>query len=102
LEREIEEALYCPQCLPSCRDVQYEVSMSALPIDNYLATLKLDENNETEFGTDISVLRVYFGDPHAQYYIRLLNNTWFEVFSGFGFTLFLWPVVSNFSNLQVP
>ncbi|XP_043652138.1 pickpocket protein 19 [Drosophila teissieri] len=84
LEREIEEALYCPQCLPSCRDVQYGVSMSALPIDNYLATLKLDENNQTEFSTDISVLRVYFGEPHAQYYIRLLNNTWFEVFSTIG------------------
>ncbi|EDX14297.1 GD18259 [Drosophila simulans] len=84
LEREIEEALYCPQCLPSCRDVQYGVSMSALPIDNYLATLKLDDNNQTEFSTDISVLRVYFGEPHAQYYIRLLNNTWFEVFSTIG------------------
>ncbi|XP_016998945.2 sodium channel protein Nach [Drosophila takahashii] len=84
LEREIEEALYCPQCLPSCSDVQYGVSMSALPIDNYLATLKVDENNQTEFSTDISVLRVYFADAHAQYYIRLLNNAWFEVFSTIG------------------
>lgn len=55
--------------------------MSALPIDNYLATLKVDENNQTEFSSDISVLRVYFADPYAQYYIRLLNNAWFEVFS---------------------
>jgi len=83
LEREIEEALYCPQCLPACSDVQYGVSMSALPIDNYLATLKMDENNQTEFSTDISVLRVFFADAHAQYYIRLLNNAWFEVFSKF-------------------
>jgi len=81
LEREIEEALYCPQCLPACSDVLYGVSMSALPIDNYLATLKMDENNQTEFSTDISVLRVFFADAHAQYYIRLLNNAWFEVFS---------------------
>ncbi|KAH8288626.1 hypothetical protein KR054_006750 [Drosophila jambulina] len=84
LEREIEEALYCPQCLPSCSDVQYRVSMSALPIDNYLATLKVDENNQTELSSDISVLRVYFADPYAQYYIRLLNNAWFEVFSTIG------------------
>ncbi|XP_016932138.4 sodium channel protein Nach [Drosophila suzukii] len=84
LEREIEEALYCPQCLPACSDVQYGVSMSALPIDNYLATLKMDENNQTEFSTDISVLRVFFADAHAQYYIRLLNNAWFEVFSTIG------------------
>ncbi|KAH8406642.1 hypothetical protein KR222_001547 [Zaprionus bogoriensis] len=84
LEREAEEALYCPQCLPSCNDVQYRISMSMLPIDNYLATLKLDENNETEFSSDISVLRVYFGDPHAQLYMRLLNNEWFEIFSTIG------------------
>ncbi|XP_044574246.1 sodium channel protein Nach [Drosophila ananassae] len=84
LEREIEEALYCPQCLPSCNDVQYRVSMSSLPIDNYLASLKLDENNQTQFSEDISVLRVYFGDPNAQYYIRLLNNAWFEIFSTIG------------------
>ncbi|XP_016960071.1 sodium channel protein Nach [Drosophila biarmipes] len=84
LEREVEEALYCPQCLPSCSDVLYRVSMSSLPIDNYLATLKVDENNQTEFSSDISVLRVYFGDAHAQYYIRLLNNAWFEVFSTIG------------------
>ncbi|KAH8383589.1 hypothetical protein KR009_009458 [Drosophila setifemur] len=84
LERETEEALYCPQCLPSCGDIQYRVSLSALPIDNYLATLKPNEHNETEFSSDISVLRVYFGDPYAQYYIRLLNNTWFEVFSTIG------------------
>lgn len=81
LEREIEEALYCPQCLPSCNDIQYRVSMSSLPIDNYLASLKVDENNQTQFSEDISVLRVYFGDPNAQYYIRLLNNAWFEIFS---------------------
>ncbi|KAH8335649.1 hypothetical protein KR074_007695 [Drosophila pseudoananassae] len=84
LEREVEEALYCPQCLPSCNDVQYRVSMSALPIDNYLASLKVDENNQTQFSEDISVLRVYFGDPNAQYYIRLLNNAWFEIFSTIG------------------
>ncbi|KAH8278519.1 hypothetical protein KR018_004355 [Drosophila ironensis] len=84
LEREIEEALYCPQCLPSCNDVQYRVSMTALPIDNYLASLKLNDNNQTEFSSSISVLRVYFGDPYAQYYIRLLNNAWFEVFSTIG------------------
>jgi len=81
LEREIEEALYCPHCLPTCNDVQYRVSMSMLPIDNYLVTLKPNENNDTEFSSDISVLRVYFGEPYAQLYMRLLNNEWFEIFS---------------------
>lgn len=81
LEREAEEALYCPQCLPSCNDVQYRISMSVLPIDNYLATLASSANNTTEFSSDISVLRVFFGEPHAHLYTRLLNNEWFEIFS---------------------
>ncbi|KAH8381332.1 hypothetical protein KR093_002819 [Drosophila rubida] len=84
LEREVEEALYCPHCLPSCNDVQYRVSMSMLPIDSYLATLKPSENNDTDLSSDISVLRVYFGEPYAQLYIRLLNNQWFEIFSTIG------------------
>ncbi|XP_062126004.1 sodium channel protein Nach [Drosophila sulfurigaster albostrigata] len=84
LEREIEEALYCPHCLPSCNDVQYRISMSVLPIDNYLATVKPDEDNETDITSDISVLRVFFGEPHAHLYTRLLNNQWFEIFSTIG------------------
>ncbi|XP_030573973.1 sodium channel protein Nach [Drosophila novamexicana] len=84
LERETEEALYCPQCLPSCNDVQYRVSMSELPIDTYLANLKPDEYNDTLLGSDLSVLRVFFGQPHAQLYMRLLNNEWFEIFSTIG------------------
>ncbi|XP_030370388.1 uncharacterized protein LOC115621009 [Scaptodrosophila lebanonensis] len=77
LEREMEEALYCPQCLPSCNDVQYSVSLHSLPIDNYLVTFA----NKSESNSDISLLRVYFGDPYAHLYIRLLNNAWFEVFT---------------------
>ncbi|XP_023166385.2 sodium channel protein Nach [Drosophila hydei] len=83
LERESEEALYCPQCLPSCNDVQYSVSLNELPIDTYLANLSPDEI-DTELGTDLSVLRVYFGQPHANFYMRLLNNEWFEIFSTIG------------------
>ncbi|XP_030238173.1 uncharacterized protein LOC108649160 [Drosophila navojoa] len=80
LERESEEALFCPQCLPSCNDVQYSVSLNELPIDTYLANLSPDEV-DTSLGTDLSVLRVFFGKPNANYYMRLLNNEWFEIFS---------------------
>lgn len=38
LERAYEEALYCPECLPACNDVQYGVSFMALPIDRFLAS----------------------------------------------------------------
>ncbi|EDV91046.1 sodium channel protein Nach [Drosophila grimshawi] len=83
LEREIEEALYCPQCLPSCYDVQYRVSLSALPLDNFLASLK-PEDNSTQLSSKISILRVFFGKPNADFYIRLMNNEWFEIFSTIG------------------
>ncbi|EDW16499.2 sodium channel protein Nach [Drosophila mojavensis] len=83
LERESEEALFCPQCLPSCNDVQYSVSLNELPIDTYLASLSPDEV-DTSLGTDLSVLRVFFGKPNANYYMRLLNNEWFEIFSTVG------------------
>lgn len=32
LEREMEESLYCPECIPSCSDVKYSVSISSLPL----------------------------------------------------------------------
>ncbi|KAL7729761.1 hypothetical protein ACLKA6_014627 [Drosophila palustris] len=98
LEREIEEALYCPHCLPSCNDVQYRVSLSMLPIDNYLVTLKPNENNDTVFSSDISVLRVFFGEPHAQLYMRLLNNEWFEIFSTIGNIL---SILMGFSMVAI-
>ncbi|XP_037943863.1 sodium channel protein Nach-like [Teleopsis dalmanni] len=40
LEREAEEALYCPQCEPSCYDVQYQVSLMSLPIERYQVELE--------------------------------------------------------------
>ncbi|XP_061394788.1 pickpocket protein 28-like [Musca vetustissima] len=35
LERENEEALLCPQCLQSCDDVNYDISMMSLPADRF-------------------------------------------------------------------
>uniref|UniRef100_A0A1B0G526 Sodium channel protein Nach n=1 Tax=Glossina morsitans morsitans TaxID=37546 RepID=A0A1B0G526_GLOMM len=42
LESEAEEALYCPQCMPSCNDIQYQVSMMSLPTDRFW----LQENSQ--------------------------------------------------------
>ncbi|ALC47831.1 CG31105 [Drosophila busckii] len=80
MEREAEEALFCPTCMPACYDIQYKVSLSALPIDNLLASL----GNDTELNTNISLLRVYFGQPSAPLYMRLLSNEWYEIFSTVG------------------
>ncbi|XP_037807499.1 pickpocket protein 28-like [Lucilia sericata] len=82
LEREVEEALYCPQCLPSCDDTQYDISMMSLPTDR----LVVPENVGDDFNLkleDLSVLRVYFGEPTALFYKRVISNTWEEAFSEF-------------------
>ncbi|XP_054087397.1 pickpocket protein 19 [Zeugodacus cucurbitae] len=73
LQRAYEEALYCPECLPACNDVQYGVSYMALPIHRFLASNKIGLDFE-----DMSVLRVHFDEPHAMYYKRVLGNTWYE------------------------
>ncbi|KAL9894906.1 pickpocket 24 [Glossina fuscipes fuscipes] len=83
LESEAEEALYCPQCMPSCNDIQYQVSMMSLPTDRFW----LPENSQYDYNLDIngmSVLHVYFGKSTALYYRRVLRNTWVEAFSTVG------------------
>ncbi|KAM7359471.1 sodium channel protein Nach-like [Cochliomyia hominivorax] len=83
LEREVEEALYCPQCLPSCDDTQYDIFMITLPTDR----LTVPDNVGADFNLkleDLSVLRVYFGEPTALYYKRVISNTWIEAFSTVG------------------
>lgn len=32
LEKELEDGLYCPHCLPSCGDTIYSVSSDSLPL----------------------------------------------------------------------
>lgn len=32
LEKEMEESLYCPECLPSCSDSKYQISATELPL----------------------------------------------------------------------
>ncbi|CAD6993459.1 unnamed protein product [Ceratitis capitata] len=86
LERAYEEALYCPECLPGCNDIQYEVSLMALPIDRFIAGSTATELNATGLDfEEMSVLRVYFDEPHAKYYTRVVGNTWYEAMCNFTF-----------------
>lgn len=32
VEKEMEESLYCPDCLPSCSDIKYQLSASEMPL----------------------------------------------------------------------
>ncbi|TMW52462.1 hypothetical protein DOY81_002477, partial [Sarcophaga bullata] len=79
LERELEEALYCPQCLPSCDDTQYDISMVSLPTDRLILKENISSPSSIKI-ENLSVLRVYFGEATALYYKRVISNTWEEAF----------------------
>ncbi|XP_067624580.1 uncharacterized protein ppk24 [Eurosta solidaginis] len=79
LERYYEEALYCPECLPSCNDIQSGISVASLPIDLFTTTATPDELKYIGLHSkDVSVLSVFFDDPYSKKYKRLLGNTWYE------------------------
>ncbi|XP_037943866.1 sodium channel protein Nach-like [Teleopsis dalmanni] len=82
LEREAEDALYCPFCLPSCYDVQYKISLLSLPTERYAYASR--SNDSLLERPNLTVLRVYFNEPTAKYYRRVLANTWYEGLSNVG------------------
>ncbi|XP_018786778.1 PREDICTED: sodium channel protein Nach [Bactrocera latifrons] len=85
LQRAYEEALYCPECLPACNDIQYGVSFMALPIDRFLATTTKDELDKVALDLEeMSVLRIHFDEPYAKYYKRVVGNTWYEALCTIG------------------
>ncbi|CAD6993458.1 unnamed protein product, partial [Ceratitis capitata] len=77
LEREMEDSLYCPECLPVCTSVRYDVRSNALPLTLYnkhtfpeIAALNM---------TSLALTKVYFSVSHVQIFRRILKDTWFEV-----------------------
>ncbi|XP_075170517.1 sodium channel protein Nach-like [Haematobia irritans] len=81
LEREMEDSLYCPDCLPSCTEIDYSVTLMELPLNSY--NMKSFPDTKENL-TDLSVVHVYFGVSYAVYYQRFLINSWFETFSYVG------------------
>ncbi|XP_073817261.1 pickpocket 22 [Musca autumnalis] len=84
LEREREEGLYCPECLPSCQDIRYSLSVMALPVDGYSFEEGISDGVYESNYADLSVLRVFFDESAAPYYMRLSTNTWVESLSTVG------------------
>ncbi|XP_054729193.1 sodium channel protein Nach-like [Anastrepha obliqua] len=79
LARASQEALFCPDCLPACDDIQNEVSLMALPIDRFIASSTAGEMQKIGLqAQNMSVLRVYFAQTHAKYYKRMIGNSWYE------------------------
>uniref|UniRef100_A0A182FQ30 Pickpocket n=1 Tax=Anopheles albimanus TaxID=7167 RepID=A0A182FQ30_ANOAL len=83
LEKEMEESLLCPDCLPSCSDSKYQITASALPLipsnrDGFSITAGIRDVR------DVSVVRIFFGQPETWMYKQNVAYYWFEIFSNFG------------------
>ncbi|XP_065089501.1 pickpocket protein 28 [Ochlerotatus camptorhynchus] len=83
LEKEMEESLYCPECLPSCSDSKYQISATELPLirtrrTGFSVTHGIDDVSE------VSVVRIFFGQPETWLYKQDVAFYWFEIFSNFG------------------
>uniref|UniRef100_A0A182Q1S7 Pickpocket n=1 Tax=Anopheles farauti TaxID=69004 RepID=A0A182Q1S7_9DIPT len=83
LEKEMEESLYCPECLPSCSDSKYQITTSELPLtrsyrNGFSVTTGIDRMEE------VAVVRIFFGQPETWMYKQDVAYYWFEIFSNFG------------------
>ncbi|XP_058055966.1 pickpocket protein 28 [Anopheles bellator] len=83
LEKEMEESLYCPECLPACSDSKYETRASSLP---------LIPTHRDGFGVmagitdvrDVGLVRIFFGWSETWLYKQSVAYYWFEMLSNFG------------------
>ncbi|XP_049305455.1 LOW QUALITY PROTEIN: sodium channel protein Nach [Bactrocera dorsalis] len=82
LEREMEDSLYCPQCLPMCSSERYVVHANALPLTSY--NMRTFPDIDAENLSNFALTHVYFGVSHIQIFRRVLKDTWFEVLSFIG------------------
>lgn len=115
LEREIEDALFCPECLPSCVDTQYQMTLVTLPMDRYLTSptnnsryktnsilnfltncyhsllfsISSLRRNDTQSGdsNDVSLVRVFFALPSARLHRYIIQNNWGAIFSEYFLSL---------------
>ncbi|XP_065357886.1 sodium channel protein Nach [Calliphora vicina] len=81
LEREMEDALYCPDCLPSCSETKYSVQVMGLPLNEY--NMKSFPEYKKNY-TDLALVRIFFGETSAVFFKRVLVDSWFEIFSHVG------------------
>ncbi|XP_036324982.1 uncharacterized protein LOC118738165 [Rhagoletis pomonella] len=96
LELEMEDALYCPQCLPLCSSVRYAIHTNELPLVNYY-THTFPEIFHLNV-SNLALVDVFFGTPHIQFFRRLLKDNWFEVLGLIGN---LASIVTGFSLVGI-
>ncbi|EDV91045.1 GH16433 [Drosophila grimshawi] len=100
LEHELQDALYCPNCLPSCTEIRYQVrGAMTLPINGlYKPMTNSNSNGNSSSGvgvgvghnsyghdsSELAVVRIYFAETHIQYFRQIIKNAWYEIFSTIG------------------
>ncbi|KAG4067013.1 hypothetical protein HA402_000004 [Bradysia odoriphaga] len=77
LEKDIEDGLYCPQCLATCSETIYNVKSTALPL------LAPPKNSKTILRnivnvSDVAVIRIYHGQPETWLYKQAPAVQWYD------------------------
>ncbi|KAH8381337.1 hypothetical protein KR093_002829, partial [Drosophila rubida] len=90
LEHELEDALFCPDCLASCSEIRYHVrgamtlALKGLykPMTSIGKNSSPDANNSySHDSSELAVVRIYFAETHIQYFRQIIKNAWYEIFS---------------------
>ncbi|XP_022223565.2 acid-sensing ion channel 5 [Drosophila obscura] len=97
LEHEMQDALYCPQCLASCTETRYSVrgamtlalpGTSKSPPRSSLGPTANNSygnaNSNSSSQTELAVVRIYFAETHIQYFRQIIKSAWYETFSTIG------------------
>lgn len=84
LEKDMEESLYCPECLPACSTSRYSVKTSSLPLiyssyNNYSKGLLSMVKNVSE----VSIIRIFFASAETEMFKQDVSLTWYEICSKF-------------------
>ncbi|XP_055678211.1 sodium channel protein Nach-like [Lutzomyia longipalpis] len=101
LERELEDSIDCPECLPLCSYVRYNVDQT----DSFISP---DPKNRPADGllegyhnvSRVSIVKVYFANSDSILYHQTVRNTWYGLLSNLGGTLGLCVGFSLVSVLE--
>ncbi|GAB0092864.1 uncharacterized protein DMENIID0001_079120 [Sergentomyia squamirostris] len=88
LEREFEDSVDCPDCLPLCSYVRYGVDQT----DSYISpnAEERPSNGPLEAWinqTNVSIIKVYFANSDSVLFHQTVRNTWYGLLSNLGGTL---------------
>ncbi|XP_055645241.1 pickpocket protein 28-like [Toxorhynchites rutilus septentrionalis] len=83
VEKEMEESLYCPDCLPSCSDIKYQISASKMSLSKSTLS-EYNLTNEIKDVSEIALVRLFFGQSDVLLYKQDVVYYWFEILSNLG------------------